>query len=157
MSFQQPRPPRNRFFRFAYLMGQRYLRHQVGLHSAALAFYLLFAIFPLLIFFSALIGILQVDIEMDMFPVADLLPSDVLGIVERYLDYVTANPSPRLMAFGLAFSFYFPMRAANSLIWAVREAYHLGRPAGVFGQFIRTRGAAADSGHCADHCADDRQ
>lgn len=38
------------------------------------------------------------------------------------------NPSPQLMVFGLAFSVYFPMRAANSLMRAVRTAYHLGPP-----------------------------
>lgn len=45
-----------------YLMVQRYLRHDVGIHSAALAFYLLFTIFPFLIFISALLGLLHLDV-----------------------------------------------------------------------------------------------
>ena len=48
-------PPRNPFARGAYIMARRYIRHQVGMRSAALAFYLLFAIFPILIFVSALV------------------------------------------------------------------------------------------------------
>ena len=46
--------PENKGLRFLYLMAQRYLRHRVGIQSAALAFYLLFSIFPFLIFISAL-------------------------------------------------------------------------------------------------------
>ena len=45
--------PQNRFLRGIYLLVQRYLRHNVGMQGAALAFYLLFMIFPLLIFVSS--------------------------------------------------------------------------------------------------------
>ena len=38
--------PQNRFLRGIYLLVQRYLRHNVGIQGAALAFYLLFMIFP---------------------------------------------------------------------------------------------------------------
>ena len=129
--------PHNRAFRFAYLMGQRYLRHQVGLHSAALAFYLLFAIFPLLILSSAVVGMLHLNVA-ELPALAELLPPEILRVLQRYLNYVSRNPSPRLMTFGLVFSFYFPMRAANSLMGAVREAYHLGRPSGAVWQFLKT-------------------
>ena len=54
--------PQNRLVRGIYLMVQRYLRHNVGSQSAALAFYLLFMIFPFLIFISALLGLLQLDV-----------------------------------------------------------------------------------------------
>ena len=53
--------PRNRFLRGIYLMIQRYLRHNVGNQSAALAFYLLFMIFTLLIFISELLGLLELN------------------------------------------------------------------------------------------------
>lgn len=42
------------------------------------------------------------------------------------------NPSPQLLLFGLFFSIYFPMRATNSLMRAVRTAYHLGPPRRIF-------------------------
>ena len=37
--------PKNRFLRGVYLLVQRYLRHNVGMQGAALAFYLLFSFF----------------------------------------------------------------------------------------------------------------
>lgn len=133
----QKRPLRG-LARGAYLMGQRYLRHQVGLHSAALAFYMLFAIFPMLIFISALVGALHADIEAALLRLGDFLPASVVMAVRRYLTFVSANPGPRLLTFGLVFSVYFPARAANSLIGAVRKAYRLGPPAAALGQFLKT-------------------
>ena len=50
--------PKNRFLRFCVLMAHRCGRHNVAMQSAALAFYLLFMIFPFLIFISALLGLI---------------------------------------------------------------------------------------------------
>ncbi|MBQ6206657.1 MAG: YihY/virulence factor BrkB family protein [Oscillospiraceae bacterium] len=131
-------PPRNRFAHGAYIMGRRYLRHQVGMRSAALAFYLLFAIFPMLIFISALVGLLHADIEEELVRLGDFLPNSVVMIIRRYLTFVSANPGPRLVVFGLVFSVYFPARAANALIYSVRKAYRLGPPAAALGQLLKT-------------------
>ena len=131
-------PPRNSFARGAYVMGRRYLRHQVGMRSAALAFYLLFAIFPMLIFISSLVGFLHADIEEELIRLREFLPNSVMMIIRRYLTFVSANPSPRLLTFGVVFSVYFPFRAANSLINSVRKAYRLGPPAAALGQLLKT-------------------
>lgn len=122
--------PKNRFLRGIYLMMQRYLRHNVGIHSAALAFYLLFMIFPFLIFISALLGLLHLDVAAILLALGELLPREIVDFIEMYLTYVGANPSLQLMVFGLFFSVYFPMRATNSLMRSVRMAYHLGPPRG---------------------------
>ncbi|MBR3570769.1 MAG: YihY/virulence factor BrkB family protein [Oscillibacter sp.] len=130
--------PRRQFMRGAYILARRYLRHQVGMRSAALAFYLLFAIFPILIFISSMVGLLHADIEEELVRLAEFLPNSVLMIIRRYLTFVAANPSPRLLTFGLVFSVYFPFRAANALMHSVRKAYRLGPPAAAFGQFLKT-------------------
>ena len=124
------RLPQNRGLRAVYLMTQRYLRHNVGIQGAALAFYLLFMIFPLLIFLSALLGLLQLDVAGIELALQELLPREVVDLIVAYLSYVGENPSPRLLVFGLIFSIYFPMRATNSLMRSVRTAYHLGPPRG---------------------------
>ena len=126
--------PKNPFLRFCVLMAHRYNKHDVAIQSAALAFYLLFTIFPFLIFISALLGLLNLDITGMMKVLTDFLPAEVVELIEMYLTYVSENPSPQLMVFGLVFSIYFPMRATNSLMGAVRTAYHLGPPRGVITQ-----------------------
>jgi len=131
-------PPQSGFLRCARLLLRRYLRHGVAIQSAALAFYLLFTAFPLLIFVSALLGLLQLDVAAVLQDLREFLPGEVVGIVEMYLNYVGANPSPRLLLFGLVFSVYFPMRAANSLMRAVRTACHLGPPRSTVRHLLKT-------------------
>ena len=120
--------PKNRFLRFCVLMVHRCGRHNVAMQSAALAFYLLFMIFPFLIFISALLGLLDLNITGMMTVLSDFLPEEVVDLLRMYFTYVTDNPSPQLMVFGLVFSIYFPMRATNTLMRAVRTAYRLGPP-----------------------------
>ena len=129
--------PKNRFLRFCVLMVHRCGRHNVATQSAALAFYLLFMIFPFLIFISALLGLLDLNITGMMSVLSDFLPEEVVDLLRMYFTYVTDNPSPQLMVFGLVFSIYFPMRATNSLMAAVRTAYHLGPPKGFITQWIK--------------------
>lgn len=128
----------HRFLQGIYLMGRRYLRHSVGIHSAALAFYLLFTIFPLLIFISALLGVLQLDMNAILETMGRVLPFSVVNLAGVYLRYVSANPNPRLMMFGLVFSIWFPMRATNSLMRSVRTAYRLGAPQNAVIHLLKT-------------------
>lgn len=130
--------PDNKFLRFVYLMVHRYLQHRVGTQSAALAFYLLFMLFPFLIFFSALLGVLQLDVAAILATLSSFLPREIIDLLEMYLTYVGENPSPQLMVFGLVFSIYFPMRAANTLMRAVRSAYHLGPPRSAVPHMVKT-------------------
>lgn len=108
---------------------ERYFHHDVGRQSAALAYYLLFTLFPFLIFLSSLLGLLQLDISEVMRALQPLLPMEVLDVAEAYLEYASRTSSAAMLWFGLVFSIYFPMRAADCLMRAVRRAYHLPRPA----------------------------
>ena len=67
---------RHRFLKGIYLMVRRYFDHHVGRDSAALTYYLLFALFPLLIFLSNLVGIMSVDISGFLYEICLLYTSD---------------------------------------------------------------------------------
>ena len=73
--------PQNRFLRGIYLMIQRYLRHNVGIQSAALAFYLLFTLFPLMIFISALLGLLDLNVAGILEALREILPLEILEFI----------------------------------------------------------------------------
>ena len=121
-------PRRERpLLRCGCLLIRRWLRHNGAVQSAALAFYLLFTAFPLMIFVSALLGSLRLDVA-GILRDLEFLPREVVALAEMYLRYVSENSSPRLLLFGLVFSVYFPMRATYSLMGSVRTAYHLGPP-----------------------------
>lgn len=102
--------------------------HDVGKNAAALAYYLLFALFPMLIFLSNLLGLLDLNVSAITRTLQQFLPRDIVGIIETYLEYVSHTSSRSLMWFALIFTIWFPMRAAKGLMDDVRLAYQLGKP-----------------------------
>lgn len=133
----EDRLPENRLLRGCLLLLRRYLHHRVAIQSAALAFYLLFAIFPFLIFISSLLGLLRLDVAAILLALEEFVPREILEVAEMYLIHVGENSSMRLLLFGLVFSVYFPMRAANALMRAARTAYHLGPPRGTVWHWVK--------------------
>ena len=120
--------PRTGAGRLAGDMLRRYYVHDVARDSAALTYYLLFALFPLLIFVSTLLGILELDIDSITAGLAPLLPADVVGVVRSYLEYVAANQSRQLLWFSLVFSIWFPMRSTGCLMHSLRKAFGRSAP-----------------------------
>lgn len=107
---------------------QNFFKHGADKEAAALAYFLLFAIFPMSIFISNLIGLLELDIVEITMTLKHLLPGAMIQIVEGYLEYVTNSASTSLFLFSLVFSIWFPMRAVKVLMDNVHKAYQLGKP-----------------------------
>ena len=102
--------------------------HNGAKNAAALAYYLLFALFPLLIFLSNFLGLLELDIYSIVATLNEFLPKEIVDIIENYLDYTTKNSSHTLMWFAFVFSVWFPMRAVRGLMTDIRRSYGFGRP-----------------------------
>ena len=148
--------PKNRFLRGIYLLVQRYLRHNVGMQGAALAFYLLFMIFPPADLCQLPAGPAAAGRGCHSGRGAGVpAPRRSCPSSGVYLTYVGRNPSVKLLLFGLFFSLYFPMRATNTLMRSVRIAYHLGPPRGALPQLVKTLlYGGADRHHRPDPDAD---
>ena len=116
----------------------RYYEHDVARDSAALTYYLLFAIFPLLIFISVLLGALELDVEGIAHFLSNVAPPAVVSIVKSYLTYVSENTSGKLLWFSLVFSIWFPMRATGCLMHSLRKALGYGAPSSIWGSTLRT-------------------
>lgn len=130
--------PRTGFGRLAGDMIRRYYVHDVARDSAVLTYYLLFAIFPLLIFVSTLLGVLELDIASITAVLAPILPSDVVDIIRTYLEYVAANQSRQLLWFSLVFSIWFPMRSTGCLMHSLRKAFGRSAPENILLGQLRT-------------------
>lgn len=102
--------------------------HEVGQSAAALTYYLLFALFPMLIFISNLLGMLELNVTAITTYLLRIMPDDVVYLLEAYLNYVQEESSGTLLWFSLAFSVFFPFRAVRSLTRGVRRAYQLEKP-----------------------------
>ena len=114
-----------------------YFRHDVARESASLTYYLFFAIFPLLIFISTFLGLMHLDIAGIAAVLKGVMPGSAAELIESYLVYVTENSNSTLMWFSLFFSIYFPFRATNTLMRAVRRAYHVKRPTAIIGYNLK--------------------
>lgn len=110
------------------LLIKNYMDHGIGKSAAALTYYLLFAIFPLLIFLCNLLGLLDLNVNAITQALQQILPTAVVELVESYLEYVTNTSSQVLFWFSLVFSVWFPMRAVGGLMDDVRLAYQLPKP-----------------------------
>lgn len=105
---------------------ERYYRHDVGRSSAALTYYLIFAALPLLVFFSTLLGAMELDPESVLHLWDQLLPAEVENTIRGYLIYVRENQSTRLLWFSLVFSIWFPRRATSCLLRSLQRAFGAG-------------------------------
>lgn len=104
------------------------LKHNIGKNAASLSYYLIFSLFPLLIFISNFMGLLNLDVYSVTEVLKQVLPNEVVLIIESYLDYISTNSSSALLWFSLVFSIWFPMRTAKGLMSDVRLAYNLEKP-----------------------------
>lgn len=110
------------------LLGRNFFAHGVGKSAAALAYHMIFALFPVLIFFSNLLGLLDLDVSAITLTLQRVMPAEAVGLVESYLQHVSASSSHFMMWFSLVLSVWFPMRAVHGLMDDVRKAYGLGKP-----------------------------
>lgn len=101
----------------------RCTKDEVTTRAAALAYYLVFSIFPLLILFSLIIGSLYIDTATMDILLARVLPKDMIDMLKGYLDYVTRTFDMKLLMFALVFSIYFPWRFIRSLMDGIRISY----------------------------------
>lgn len=120
--------PKHVFRKVLRLLVRNFFDHNVASNAAALAYFLLFAMFPLLIFVSNLLGLLDLDVASITRNLQQVFPRGVVEIVGDYLEYVSRISSPTLLWFSLIFTVYFPTRAAGGLMDDVRLAYQLEKP-----------------------------
>ena len=99
------------------------VEHEIGKSAAALTYYLLFAMFPILIFINSLLGMLNWNVTAISNVLLPVLPREVVSMLEAYLTYIRGESSSVLLWFSLAFSVWFPLRAVRSLTNDVRLAY----------------------------------
>ena len=131
---EKKRGPKNKgrgkyiFKYYARACVRRYFQDDVGRESAALAYYLLFSIFPLMIFVSMVIGYVHLNQYPIIAGLYDFLPMEAAGIIAEYLRHVSSIQFGPMMLTVLFCCLWFPMRASNSLITAIRKGLGPRRP-----------------------------
>ena len=122
--------PKNVVARYAKILAQRYFEDDVGRESASAAYYLLFTVFPLIVFGSFFLKVVRPDVILASNYIKDILPEGIIDLVNTYMNYVSSSHDRAFIIFALIFCFYFPMRATNSLMRSVRRATNVPKPHG---------------------------
>lgn len=113
--------------RFAYLvkrMVYRYFMEGIPQAAAELSYFLLFSIFPLLIFLNSLLARLNLSID-SLSPMMGILPESLQTLLESYLEYVSELPSISPMIVGIGLTIFFLSRAIRSMMKTVNKTYHI--------------------------------
>lgn len=89
--------------------------------AAALSYYFIFALFPMLLFITALLGMLRADLfDTLMVPLSRLLPTDV---VEKTMTEVMDHASGGLLSFSVAAALWSASNGMSALMRAVTVAF----------------------------------
>ena len=95
--------------------------------AAQLSYYILLAMFPALIFLTALMGAFSVQEFMDelMAYLQNVLPEDALSMVERFLTQVAEGSGSGLFSFGVVASLWWSSSGMAAIIEALNVVYHV--------------------------------
>ena len=74
-----------------------YSRRGVGQAAAALSYFLILTLFPLLVCVNYSIGLLELDFEELVLALDQVLPEQALAVIQDYLDYIAVNQSQPLL------------------------------------------------------------
>lgn len=103
---------------------KRYFSDNVGRSAAALAYYLIFSLFPFLILISSIISFLDLpDLTVESFK--GLIPVNIIELANSYLSHISEIKNASLLLFGFVFTIYFTMRAVNCLLQSIHRAYRV--------------------------------
>ncbi len=99
------------------------LKDDIVGRAAQLAYYFLLALFPALLFLTALIGLfpLQETIPELMLNLRTVLPADALSLLEKYLDNVVKGSSGDILSLGLLGALW----ASSSGVTAIMESLNV--------------------------------
>lgn len=113
--------------RVAYLvkrMVYRYFADGIPQAAAELSYFLLFSMFPLLMFVNSILARLDISIE-GIAPVLEMLPRTLRQLITTYLNQLSGTPSFSPMLIGIGLTLYFLSRAVRSMMRTVNDIYHV--------------------------------
>jgi membrane protein len=94
--------------------------------AAQLAYYLVLALFPALLFLTALLGLLPLqEIMPELFQrLSDVMPADALSILERYLNQVVQGSGTGILSLGVLGALWATSSGLTSIMDALNAVYN---------------------------------
>lgn len=115
---------------FADLL-QEFSRCNLTRSAAALTYYFVLSVFPLLICVNACVGMLHVDATALLDSLARFLPADALHLAKDYVNYLSQNNSPLLLPAGITAMLLSGSAGVRILLGSIDEFLGQKRQAGL--------------------------
>ena len=131
--------------RLVYLikrMVYRYFSDGIPQAAAELSYFLLFSMFPLLMFVNSMLAQLDLSIE-DTAPVLEMLPRSLQQLINGYLLQLSGMPSFSPMLIGIGLTLYFLSRAVRSMMRTVNDIFHVEVSRGMVREVLISLGITA--------------
>ena len=126
---------RKRISFFLRQLMQRYFSDNINQSAAALSYFLLFSIFPFLIFLNALLSLFHFSAD-GLSPVLELMPHTLQTLITQYFEYVASIPAASPMVIGLSMTLYFLSRVIRSLMRTVNRIFRVEVRRGPVQEFV---------------------
>ena len=108
------------FFREAILL---YFSRRVPQAAACLAYFVILAVFPVLICVSYILGLVNIDVGSLIGQLQTILPQAALDVLESYLRYIAIHRSPGLFLAGLAGCWFSATAAFRTITRVILDMY----------------------------------
>ena len=113
---------------FAVDSGRLYLRVGASRSAAALSYFLILTLFPLLVCVNYFIGLFHLDLENLLLSLNQILPDGVLIVMEDYLGYVAQSQSRALLLASLFTILISASAGLRTLLAAMDELHGRSNP-----------------------------
>jgi membrane protein len=116
--------------------------------SAALAYYFLFSLFPLILLAASLLGAFRMTalVNKVIFGLSIFLPHDAATLVSRQLDHLIVSNHAGLISFGTLLTLYSASQAFSGLMTALDTAYEVRETRPFFHRFGLALGLTFSAG-----------
>ena len=116
---------------FVWEVWDTYGRVGVPRSAAALSYFLILTLFPLLMCVNFFIGLFHLNLEQVLSALEQFLPGDVLAVIGDYLTYVAGIQSPALLWAGLVTIALSASAGLRTLFLTMDELYEVRRDNGL--------------------------
>lgn len=110
---------------FVWETAQAYSRVGVSRSAAALSYFLILTLFPLLLCLSHFIGRFHLDLEQGLAGLSQVLPADAIAIMTDYLGYASSSQSAALFWAGLVTIVISASAGLRTLLQTMDELYQV--------------------------------
>lgn len=102
----------------------RYFSDNINQSAAELSYFLLFSVFPMVIFLNSLLSAFHVS-TAGLAPVLEFMPQTLQALITQYFEYVSGIPAASPMIIGSALTLYFLSRVIRSLMRTVNRIFRV--------------------------------